>query len=341
MKTARFAGLDALRFVAAFWVVVSHLGAPPFFAGADRSHWAMWTITGAYDNLFSGPAAVIVFFVISGFCIHYPYAAGVRFGIVPFYLRRFLRIGIPVAAAILISVPLGVELDFFGVSILWSLLAELVYYALYPALRVAWRHLGLDAILAASYVLALAVVLADPIAGNYASYGWKLNWLLGLPCWLLGVRLAEKWASRDAAPVPVGDAAIWSWRSGIWALSVACSLLRSQSPLGYPWTLNLFAIAVYFWIDREIARALLKPPAAALEWSGTFSYSIYLFHILAIAIYAKALAPGWPALLNWIVQLGFILAISYLFYVVVESGAHRLARKAGRHALERSRTLAR
>jgi peptidoglycan/LPS O-acetylase OafA/YrhL len=235
----------------------------------------------------------------------------------------------------------GIELSFFEDSILWSLVAELVYYALYPALRVLWRHMGLERLLLASYALALAVVLADPGAGNYASYGWKLNWLLGLPCWLLGVKLAEKWAAWDATPVPVADSAIWRWRLGIWVLSIVCAVLRSHSLIGYPWTLNLFAIAVYFWIDREIARGLLKRPAAALEWAGTFSYSIYLLHFLAIAVYAKLMWPGLNALVSWIAQLGFILAISYLFFVVVESRAHWLARAASRRVIERSQALAR
>jgi peptidoglycan/LPS O-acetylase OafA/YrhL len=118
-------------------------------------------------------------------------------------------------------------------------------------------------------------------------------------------------------------------------------VLRSHSIIGYPWTLSLFAIAVYFWIDREIARGLLKRPAGALEWAGTFSYSIYLLHFPAIAIYAKLMWPGLNALVNWIVQFGFILAISYLFFVVVESPAHRLARTASRRVIERSRALAR
>ena len=47
----------------------------------------------AYD----GVAAVIVFFVISGLCVHYPYARSGHCPLPSFFARRFLRIGIPLA----------------------------------------------------------------------------------------------------------------------------------------------------------------------------------------------------------------------------------------------------
>lgn len=63
-------GLDAIRFVCAFWVYMGHYGAPPLPASIDKSTTWGLLATGIYNNLTPGPAAVIVFFVISGFCIN-------------------------------------------------------------------------------------------------------------------------------------------------------------------------------------------------------------------------------------------------------------------------------
>ena len=68
----RIAGLDAIRFICALIVVLAHTGRPPLTAWADTSTWFGWFIDGSAGLLFSSAAAVIVFFVISGFCIHYP-----------------------------------------------------------------------------------------------------------------------------------------------------------------------------------------------------------------------------------------------------------------------------
>ena len=68
----RIVGLDSIRFVCAFIVLVDHLGLTP-----DRIHGQSLrlldrVLSGTYNSLFNGPETVIVFFVIIGFCIHFP-----------------------------------------------------------------------------------------------------------------------------------------------------------------------------------------------------------------------------------------------------------------------------
>ena len=78
-KDNHIAGLDSLRFVAALWVVFSHMGCFPLTEGIDRHNPVGFFIHAVYGNLFPGPAAVMVFFVISGFCIHFPFRDAPRF----------------------------------------------------------------------------------------------------------------------------------------------------------------------------------------------------------------------------------------------------------------------
>ena len=120
---------------------------PPLIENVDLGHLPGRLSRALYNNAASGPAAVIVFFVISGFCIHFPFRRATSVTpLAPFYARRYLRILIPVAAAIFLSRPLGVNLGLLGGSILWSLICEEIYYGLYPWLlrlrnRFGWRRM--------------------------------------------------------------------------------------------------------------------------------------------------------------------------------------------------------
>src|SRR6185295_10921165 len=101
------------------------------------------------------------------------------------------------------------NLALFHNSILWSLAAELIYYTLYPLLRLLIQRVGWAWIFAASYALAYAAVLVHPSAKDYSPYGVMLNWLVALPCWLWGCRLAE--VKRPAASSSSLTWPLWGW----------------------------------------------------------------------------------------------------------------------------------
>jgi len=241
---------------------MGHCGGPPITAGIDKTSHAGWLVGGVYNNFWNGPAAVIVFFVISGFCIHYPFARSLRIpSLAGYSARRYLRIGIPLGAAIAVSPYLGVELGLFHDSILWSLVAELVYYTFYPAFLLMRRHgVRWQWMFAASFAVAMVLAATDPWAKNYPSWGIGLNWVLGLPCWLAGCELAER-VGHGRSTLSNG---IWWWRLAVWGASVAVSVLRFHSPIGYPWTLNLFAVLVACWLIREISRYQDRGPPRLL-----------------------------------------------------------------------------
>ncbi len=324
----RIRGLDAIRAVCALWVVMGHFGGPPLTAGIDDHAFAGRLVGGIINNFWNGPAAVIVFFVISGFCIHYPFSRPLRIpSLTGYAVRRYLRIGIPLVAAMALAPLLSVKLTLFHDSILWSLAAELVYYSLYPALlKVRRSGLRWEWMIAVGFALALALAATKPTAGNYPSFGVGLNWLLGLPCWLLGCLLAEQ-ITRGKLPQLGG---IWGWRLVVFGASVALSIARFHSPLTYPWTLNFFAILVAFWIAQEIFHYKVREPSPWLSWVGGWSYSIYLIHILAASIFAGIALPNFGYFLNWVNLMAFVLAASYLFYLAIELPGHRLARTLGR-----------
>src|SRR4051812_16239854 len=93
----RLKGLDSIRFVCALWVALNHVG---FFnrAASPLPHF----FQAAIGVLVNGPAAVIAFFVISGFCIHYPFRHGGSPFVPEYFCRRFIRIGIPMVIAMVL-----------------------------------------------------------------------------------------------------------------------------------------------------------------------------------------------------------------------------------------------
>ncbi len=330
----RIRGLDSLRFVCAMWVVFVHCGFFPLLDHVDKTKFAGKLFAVLYNNAFNASAAVIVFFVISGFCINFPYAKGRPLHPKSYFTRRYIRIVTPMMVAILLARPLNIKLTLLSDSILWSLLAEEIYYVIYPLLLLTSRRIGWTKILVVAFVFSVGVILTNPGAGDYPSYGPQLNWLLGLPCWLLGCLLAQRVSSATASSV--ATASIWGWRMAAWGLSSFCSFLRFHSPVKHPWTLNLFAIFVYFWLTRETAYYKQHKAPSVLEHAGKWSYSIYLMHLHAQAIFVLLAFAPFAAGMNWMISIAFVLLVSYTFYLIVERPSHLFARRIAHKLLRPS-----
>lgn len=333
-KQERVRGLDSIRFVLAAIVAVGHNGVFPLLEGIDTSTRIGWLVKGLYAATINGPAAVIVFFVISGFCIHYQYRHSERLRLLQYYPRRYLRILVPLAGGITIAHLAGVTLSLLDDSVLWSIVCEEIYYLIYPLLLQLRRRYGWTPLLGISFAVAIGVAWTDPRGGNYPSYGWQLNWLLGLPCWLLGCRLAER---SDSLHLPVSAGRIWCWRVVVLLTSGTLLGLRFHSPVGYPHTLNYFAILSYFWLQQEIRYFRHVSPPRLLEWGGKWSYSLYLLHVPANAVYHHLHVPNLGFILNWCSRFGWTLGCSYVFYVFVEKPAHLFARWVGKQAVQGGR----
>jgi peptidoglycan/LPS O-acetylase OafA/YrhL len=332
----RILPISSVRFFLALWVFLGHFGYP-ILRETQHSR-LLWALRGLLQNSFSGPAAVIAFFVISGFCIHFPNRQGLATrSWTQFYFRRYLRILVPMAVAMGLAVPLNLRFGIFSDSILWSLLCEEIYYFLYPLLLRIRSLFGWRILFSFAGLASLAVILSDPAAKNYPSYGPSLNWVLGLPCWLLGMRMAECLEVFRARPVSTVQ--IWVWRCGIWTASVAASVLRFHTPVGYPWTLNIFAIFAALWLQREISYYDGAQRIPVFERLGDASYSVYLTHVHGAMLVSRLSIMQSVSAVWWLTV--FVSALfSTLFYWCIERPSHGFARRySGRLAL-RNRTPA-
>jgi peptidoglycan/LPS O-acetylase OafA/YrhL len=328
------AGLDSLRFVCAIWVALHH--------GA-RPHVALWLgLSPIFKDwnaiTYDGVAAVIVFFVISGLCVHYPHARSASCNLAAFYAQRFVRVGLPLLVVVAFewaAFSLGADRLGEGISgalrmVSWSLWCELVYYALYPALLIGFRRIGMMPIIAASFVAAYVTIFDHWQLLTYWQYSKALAWITAMPAWLMGCALAQAIASGR---LPMLPGSIWTWRIGAVLLSIPAKALvyPAVTPIliGNPATLGLYAVFAVFWVSKELQFYSRHPPAAALEWGGRWSYSMYLVHNIVLVAFAHHfLHPHTVAL--WPAEIAAVLVTSYLFYRLVEYPSHRLARALGR-----------
>jgi peptidoglycan/LPS O-acetylase OafA/YrhL len=189
----RVSGLDSLRFVLAFIVLLGHGGMPHVsesLVASSKLFYYLDILQKALQPV--GVAAVMGFFIISGFVIHFPYSSGKKLNVPEFYSRRFIRIAIPGIAAFCFYRIYGLYM-----GVVWSLICELVYYLLYPLIlkhkAKYMKHILTGAFIASYVVTILFSVFSDSYNGDIHRQGFLLTWIVGLPVWLLGVVLADKY----------------------------------------------------------------------------------------------------------------------------------------------------
>ena len=329
-KSGRFPILDALRIVLAWSVTYDHLGVFPLFGAVDKGAGLIHILARGWRTLVWGPPAVIGFFVISGFCIHLPFCREERLDVGRYYARRYLRILVPVAAAVWINRAVGNHQAIFGTdsvlwhSVLWSLICEELYYAVYPAVRLVQRRFGWFALLAPVFLTGTITSLLYPNCLDGSILGVFKTSVVYFPIWLLGCLLAEQSGRLAAIDSPW---IIWKWRCLAWFGSWVCEMLHFHGKLSRETVLLAFGLLAYFWIRQEVAYGLRARPSALLAWGGLWSYSLYLMHGPASEIVGKLPVPDFGLYANWFVFYGLVLGISYLFYCCVERPSHQFARK--------------
>jgi peptidoglycan/LPS O-acetylase OafA/YrhL len=336
-KQRHLSGLDTLRFAAAAWVALFHGARPPLDKLVDLDSAPGKALVALNNGLFNGVAAVMVFFVISGFVIHGANVGRTSLDLRAYYARRLTRIAPPVLIAQALCFALGPSASEHLDAVLWSLYCEIAYYAIYPLLFAAFRR-GWTL---ASFVVASAVAFAIVIATWPVSYYWELPLpvliVVGLPNWILGCVLAETRAQRRRLEDPGWS--IWAWRAGAIVLASGLKALVTHGPLlvGYPASHWLIAVYSFFWISRELDYYAFRRAPRWSEIAGQASFSLYLVHnpVMSRFDLGDATSPllgagafGWT--LSWALQLCAIALVTVAFYIAVEKPFHGLARRFGR-----------
>lgn len=328
-KASHIAGIDTLRIVAAVWVVLSHAGGLPLaalLAHVGIPEPILRFVSSVNGAAFDGVAAVIVFFVISGLCIHLPVVNSNQLDPIRFWVRRGLRVGAPLIGAVILSGVLLGQSSTLG-PVLWSLYCELIYYAIYPGLLKIASATGWHLVLAASVIAsALTVLVVSNNGGFIWGYGLGLTWVYGLPVWILGVLLAER--ARTPSPA-LTRSRLMCLRLAVWLASSIATVLHFHSPVHYKFSMLLFSPLAFYWVLEEIRAAQERGTVKVLEVCGRASYSVYLCHIIVLAAFTLPPRIGMIRFLEvWLACAAFCAA----FYLSIESPSHNLARMLARWA---------
>jgi peptidoglycan/LPS O-acetylase OafA/YrhL len=335
-----FFGVDTIRFLSAVIVVATHTGFYAPSALRDAFGLPGRILVALIDNFINGQGAVMVFFVVSGLCIHMPQVGGRGQHWTAFLARRYLRLGVPFAAAWVISPLLQTQI-FNGVNplmaILWTLLLEALYYTSYPALALAARRWGWSKLIWFSLPVSLLLLLSHPEEGHPGRFGTINTTLIYLPVWLLGCQLAESLAVSSPAMM-VSRFQVWSLR-----VFMGLSLVISKAlifhapgflpPVRFPLSVLVVGFVAGLWLSRELRWCQSHPPFRVLEWCGAWSYSLYLTHLTWFDVWTRLTKViAFPAALtpfNFLFQTMFIFALAACFYYLCEKPSHRFARAAG------------
>lgn len=310
--TPHIARLDVLRALAFLGVFTFHMTGPFLFLKitwsgnwADLSKWPpelYWMLPVGFGWL-----GVPLFFVLSGFCIHYstlkrktPFTTG------DFYWRRFLRIYPAYVVCVVVCALLSpwlpekysdgwgqvswqlithllmihnfTKMTFAGLNgALWSLGVEAQFYLLYPLLLLGMKHRWrlswgqcLAVALALNFVLfAYFSLTSKPYEMNHTRPTFSFP-LVTWCTWVLGAALAEAYV--EGKPLFTRPNA---WLVGSAAMLVLALLYRPLYVQGYLFGSVFFAVVMQRYLALHAPLVIVERLLAPV---GLISYSLYLWH---------------------------------------------------------------
>ncbi|HEY7450387.1 MAG TPA: acyltransferase [Vicinamibacterales bacterium] len=303
----RFEWLDCLRGLSALAIVLFHvrvtlwIGARavvsgPEYGWVDRA--AAW-MTLPFPVLGS---TVMLFFVVSGFAIHYPNAASdTRLALGGYALRRCLRIWPAYLVAVVLTVvaehvaagvtgiapsppqkaqttaamlqnyisPVG---QLSGNPSLWSLPVEVELYAAYPVLLWLWRQFGLKWVIALVTVTSMSAAAALWLGHQWPMHNFAKYWVI----WFAGALLADWVKTRTVPP--------WCRWYGVAAIAGGAVVMGCRWAGVHVGFEHFVWGAIYFLLMLWAANHPTAPARMpgwlrrATGFLGQISYSLYLVH---------------------------------------------------------------
>jgi len=310
--------------------------------------------------LMFGHPAVAIYFVISGFCIHLSQAQrqahSAEVDWRRFFYRRARRLLPTHYTALMASVAAGLffrsELInrptlpnvvshvlmvhvwyprfFWSINeVFWTIAIEVHLYLVYPIfLRMRDTLDGYlpVALLIGGFAVYLAAAFALPSEWRWVGehlfleYWWQ---------WALGAYLADVYVSGSARWWTGLATARGSWLW--WASIVLAAGYLYRNTMLYPLGPDWFSPLPCFLL---LASLLLKSEQVRIPWLayvGTFSYSLYLIHPVAICLGLAALG-GSHGIAPFICYIVSSIVAGWVFFLAVER--HFLSNKQRRHQAE-------
>jgi peptidoglycan/LPS O-acetylase OafA/YrhL len=357
MTHVYFPNLNAVRFLAAFGVIVHHVELHKYVLG-EPNYWHI----PFFDLV--GKVCVVLFFVLSGFLITYLLlkerdVTG-RIATGPFYMRRVLRIwplyylmaalGLFVfpywsvmylptftaavhdgfwqkAALLLVILPNLIIFPIPGIYQLWSIGVEEQFYLIWPVLMKRFRPLVACLIVIAGYLLvkfglyAYLSTLENPSTTLLSIQRiWNKS---SIDCMAFGGVTAYLLYTRHAGFLrvvfhPATQVVTYGLTAGLVAYGVVFPYLHFEV-YGV-----LFAVLLVNLAANP--RSLVRLENPVFNYLGKISYGLYMFHLVGIALahwVTRHWAPGEDLLLHGL-SVGLTIGLAALSYQYFEKPFIRL-----------------
>jgi len=303
-------------------------------------------------------SGVILFFLLSGFCISLPYVGNNarKLNLEEYAIRRFFRIYPPYLIAIIVTLIIEfVLLKVYALPIapytsylanvfmvqnyttgaltsngaLWTLPVELELYIAFPVVFYLLKNWGNKALIIITGIVSL-IALSFFISGQFwLGSDFAMYWVT----WCAGVLLAKAYANRTLSK-PSG----WLLITAVAAIGIAVVLQVRGVPSPYLELLFGYFYLMLLWLgitteyrwNKYIPAGMVK----AMNVLGTCSFSLYLIHkplFRLIGIAWINYFGGKPV--NFLIPVGFSILMVFIawgFYLLIEAPTHALAKKLSR-----------
>jgi peptidoglycan/LPS O-acetylase OafA/YrhL len=338
-RSARLQQLDVIRGFAALSVVMSHVALPDGWvaailqAGIVALSYTIRANAGTH-------AGVIVFIVLSGFCIHLPAARNSALSRATdfwrtYAKRRIARIGpvfllgcllggltvtyrdsefVDTLRAMLMT-PFVPSAYVPGNPILQTVIVEMWLYATYPLTLFIYRRYGALRLVAAAVVIHLAAIVAV-LAGADATWAAQ-TWYAFYLYWVIGLISVEFLYNRP------GQVRL-AWVAAGFGLYVVLANLVQFRGAHYGKSALLAA-----WMGMVLIAVSERSFRPHRLWVGLgeMSYTLYAVHIPLTAAWVQFV--GFATIGSQLAFFIFLFASTRVLYKLVEAPSHALARRYG------------
>ena len=341
-SSARYPWLDAIRFIAAFFVLVGHTRNDFFMTYGTLPSEQQGILSFLFYSLGRlGHEAVIAFFVISGFLVGgrgFDRILKGTFDRTSYTIDRTVRIGIPLVAAIVFCCItykiIGKEYSYWTVlgnlfslqgifcgnliSPFWSLAVEVWFYIMLFGISLLVEK-NLSGLIV-TFVCFLVFVKLGPY--------YLLLWMMGAFAYLCK---------------PAGGGKRWILYTSFIGVCISCALSLMGTDSGaviLPFKPNreLMGLCMSFFMCLFIQQVILVQPKnqfakkinAGFSNLADFSYTLYLTHRVTLLLIFKYLyeentaAFDGQGLLRFAIILGICLVVSWLIYLLSEKHTSRV-----------------
>jgi peptidoglycan/LPS O-acetylase OafA/YrhL len=337
----RLTSLDAVRGIASFIVVLCHIHGGLSDQLREQLGASIWA--RAVTLFTNGDAAVIIFFMLSGYVLALPFFRHAQPPYLQFAWKRFCRIYIPFAAAIILAIflhpfdaptPKEIAGHFLMVGTghnvkldvaMWSLVYEMRISLIFPLLILLCRNTRtafVSAVIMLVVSTRILVAKGDMSPFTVEPFWVTLIWTVRvMPYFIFGILLSKHAASikerMDGLP----------WKAWLLLVPLAIFLIPHG---GY---LSIRRDTIYDIAAALLILLALDAPAVtralnhrALQWLGRISYSLYLVHVPILTALFSRMA-GQPIWLFAITGIAASLLAASVMHSLVELPAIRLGQR--------------